>query len=332
MDHSTKQQNPIETNHRAVKKHLTNIRIKDAPNHINECVEIKGWIIHPPKQSNSGIIFLDITDDPRYSSLQCVVCNTKVKNTKLLNIYSTLIIRGQIVPILCNDGKSHNNYELRVHDFKYCNPCYFTINELSSNLNLKKRCEYLVNGYVRSHTLWRCVCKDTQLTLINFLGDIFNDNWDLQTAADAIGKCIEIEGKHVKATACDCYYENQKRVYGTKIIYGYPLCQIYKWKIKLIEWEAYENMSGSFGVIANNNCLSTCPYWYTQNINHKYYGPELKEGDIIEINLDLKHKTLRYSINGNDLGTAYDNLPINNYKLAVTMPYDGVEIKLLDIY
>eukprot|EP01083_Nonionella_stella_P150732 480643_1 len=185
-----------------------------------------------------------------------------------------------------------------------------------------------------------------------FIGVLWNDKWDSHLKS----KYIEIEGDDVKTTAlisCNelycrsmgfggcILYENA--VFGTKIIYGWPWCQKYRWKIQMVHANATSQIHWRdcfFGVISEDY-NRWCAYGYCHRSGYRYhpepskvsnddvYGPILKAGDIIEFELDLEHKTLQYYVNGTDLGIAWNNLENSNYRLIVTMGCKGEEIKLL---
>ena len=53
---------------------------------------------------------------------------------------------------------------------------------------------------------------------------------------------------------------------------------------------------------------------------YKKYGEKFKKGDIIGVRLNCKKNTLSFTINGNDQGIAYKNLPTAQYRLAVSLP------------
>ena len=56
------------------------------------------------------------------------------------------------------------------------------------------------------------------------------------------------------------------------------------------------------------------------------------KNDVLTIDLDLINYTLRYSINDNDFGIAFDNIkPNTSYRLAVTLGANGkgTQIQLL---
>ena len=57
--------------------------------------------------------------------------------------------------------------------------------------------------------------------------------------------------------------------------------------------------------------------------------PVLQIDDILEVDLDLQQNTLRYSLNGKDLGIAYRNLEDEDYRFAVTMGWKGESVQLL---
>ena len=60
------------------------------------------------------------------------------------------------------------------------------------------------------------------------------------------------------------------------------------------------------------------------------YGIACKQGDIIEMHLDLEQFTIQYVINNKDYGFAFKNIENTKYRAAVCVDCDGNGIKLLD--
>eukprot|EP01083_Nonionella_stella_P210155 761093_1 len=319
------------------------IRIKDAKHYTNKRVEIRGYVQNNLRKMHSCLIFLDVIDDMQPDAfeftIQCVfegdICKTKEALT--LTKRSLLTLRGLIVE---RDALEHT-YELRVDYFENCDPSHFKVHQLSSNMPWLRRCQYLIDGYIREGK-WRVIMVvDVKQMMQMFVGDIWNDEWDV----DLKNKYIEIEGDTVTTTA-PYGTMSQNTVFGTKIIYGWPWCQKYRWKIQLVHSNGYvpdifgeysENNQCCFGVIPAEHASDEmyqpfvscgydgygychgngykCHHLGAENHGSGYklsgydaYGPRLKAGDIIEVELDLKHETLRYYVNGTDLGIAWDNL------------------------
>ena len=59
------------------------------------------------------------------------------------------------------------------------------------------------------------------------------------------------------------------------------------------------------------------------------YGKQAKDGDIVQMIVDLDNMTLRYSINGEDQGIAHKDIPQNRYRVAVYLYKKGCKIELL---
>ena len=62
---------------------------------------------------------------------------------------------------------------------------------------------------------------------------------------------------------------------------------------------------------------------------YKKYGVQSKNGDIIEMILDLDNYTLKYIVNGKDYGFAYDDIEKCKYRAALYMWYEGDTVTLL---
>eukprot|EP01083_Nonionella_stella_P018287 50996_1 len=329
----------------------TCIRIRDAVHYINKRVEIRGYL--KTQNKTYAHIFLHIVDEMQWDAvgIQCVfkgdICKTKQALELTKSSRSLLTLRGLIV-----EYKPHQNHQLRVDYFESCDPFYFKVNPF---FRRRQRCQYLIDGYIRHTKCCVTMTVDVGQVMQMFIGVLWNDKWDSHLKS----KYIEIEGDDVKTTAlisCNelycrsmgfggcILYENA--VFGTKIIYGWPWCQKYRWKIQMVH--AIDANATSqihwrdcfFGVISEDY-NRWCAYGYCHRSGYRYhpepskvsnddvYGPILKAGDIIEFELDLEHKTLQYYVNGTDLGIAWNNLENSNYRLIVTMGCKGEEIKLL---
>ena len=61
---------------------------------------------------------------------------------------------------------------------------------------------------------------------------------------------------------------------------------------------------------------------------YKKYGNPFKAGDKISIRLDMNSKTLAFTLNGDDQGIAFKNLPSGDYRLAITLTKKWQKITL----
>lgn len=80
----------------------------------------------------------------------------------------------------------------------------------------------------------------------------------------------------------------------------------------------FTESAGAFAFIGN--CCSLEPF--SKNIakhQDSEYGKVLHIGSVVEVTLDCDHHTLRYQIDDEDQGIAFDRLPAVEYCLAVTM-------------
>ena len=63
--------------------------------------------------------------------------------------------------------------------------------------------------------------------------------------------------------------------------------------------------------------------------NQRKYGLKIKIGDIVEMILDLNLFTLRYKINDEDMGIAFENIEDTEYKAAFSSGNSDVRIEIL---
>ena len=59
------------------------------------------------------------------------------------------------------------------------------------------------------------------------------------------------------------------------------------------------------------------------------YGQILTTNSIVDIIFNCNKHTLKYIINGNDYGIAYQHIPVGKYCLAVTMTQKNDQIQLI---
>merc|ERR1712071_443522 len=121
----------------------------------------------------------------------------------------------------------------------------------------------------------------------------------------------------------------------------------YTWKLRMdrLITEVHTEDIDYFGIAAENECGDGVGYaWCNESqcqifgrnrqvVNetrsyatlngkgHKDYGSSLKTGDILEVKLDQVKHTLEFFKNGVSQGIAHENLPVQRYKLAVTLGY-----------
>eukprot|EP01083_Nonionella_stella_P161119 527361_1 len=329
----------------------TYIRIGDGIHYVNvtKRVEIRGYLQNKPKQIRSRVplILLHLVDemssDMDEYAIQCVLEGDICKTKQVIGLTnrSLLTVRGLIVEF-------KTDHELRVDYLESCDASYFQINHLSSSIGWQQRYQYLIDGYSRDSTWCVTMPVDIGQVMQIFIGDIWNDEWDL----DLKNKYIEIEADNVKTRLKSWNTGRLNTVFGTKIIYGWPWCQKYRWKLQMVHSNEYGNRHCFFGVIPAQNVSDQVRDWivsikndgygYCHRNGYKYYhalfdfglskddeyGPSLKDGDIIEFELDMEHGTLRYYVNGTDLGIAWNALKGKKYRLAVTMGWKGEKIKL----
>ena len=83
-------------------------------------------------------------------------------------------------------------------------------------------------------------------------------------------------------------------------------------------------------------CLSPA-YCYTTSIGKKSsdgdvskYGIKCKSNDIITMMVDLNNYNIRYKVNDQDLGVAYDDIDVTDYRVGVTLQGKGSKIKIIN--
>ena len=67
----------------------------------------------------------------------------------------------------------------------------------------------------------------------------------------------------------------------------------------------------------------------TKNIRGRYAPRRCKTGDIVEMILDLDKFQLKYVVNGEDFGVAFDNIEDTGYRVAVSMNKTNDEIEFI---
>ena len=182
---------------------------------------------------------------------------------------------------------------------------------------------------------------------------VFYDEWDLQYQDEKVklsmdGTCVHSE---------DTHQGDWRSMFGSKI------CKEkgkYSWKIKYIRVEAtvsnqFNSWKSLIGIIRDQKdilMLNTLSYFTSNTVSVQpgygfvgsessivvdggasriKYGEKLeKEGDEIEVILDLDANTLSYIMNGTDYGKAFNIEPCaEGYRLAVSV-VDGMSLQLCD--
>lgn len=118
---------------------------------------------------------------------------------------------------------------------------------------------------------------------------------------------------------------------------------VFKWKIKLIKWneDNYGACSPYIGIIEDNKEYIKN---YLNDNNWDQYGYQIssaparyhrgsgsvvrkcdytlrwcKQGDILEMTLDLDERTLSFKLNDEDFGVVFSNIVLGSYRLALTV-------------
>eukprot|EP01084_Bolivina_argentea_P164896 286600_1 len=165
--------------------------------------------------------------------------------------------------------------------------------------------------------------------------DVDDEKWDANCKGN-----ITISGQTIENSG-----GSWQSVFGTKIC-GAPY--IYKWTLQIVDVSKNSGNSWKIiiGIIEKGTGQEVKSNYFTSQAGKGYgfigsqagitvgggkddtYGQKFeKEGDKIEVCLDMKNLTLSYAINGTQYGVAHD---VNNreYRLAVSI-YPGRKIELL---
>lgn len=130
--------------------------------------------------------------------------------------------------------------------------------------------------------------------------------------------------------------------------------EVHKWKFKLIKVMENKNACIDIGIIEYSEDLNMTDSYFSMCHEHQSYAfsaldgilldedgsgsiwrdspygqkPEAKEGDVVEMILNSKNMTLRYIVNDNDYGVAF-NVVEEKYVAVVTISA-STEIELVD--
>ena len=195
-------------------------------------------------------------------------------------------------------------------------------------LTRSQRAELLVFGFVKE---LGGVSYPKELVELIFLWYFINEEWDKKIKAEAIEIIDDLSvvhtdynkgcwqgalginecksGKHewklqiTKAEACQP--DNT-----IKIMVG--ICEEKNWK-KMVNNHLGPGLS-MYCFLASITALQAPGIW-----KDDYAEPFEKEGDTIELYLDMDNKTLSYTVNGNDYGVAFKDIEEGNYRLAVSI-------------
>ena len=205
---------------------------------------------------------------------------------------------------------------------------------MSTQLNY--RLDLLVSGYVREVEE-----QETRQIIpleINDIICLFHkvcDEWDrIYSSKDIIideGRSLMMINTNGTPTA-----------YGTKIVSS----GIFKWRIKMLSWHKVNRNAPPFVGIIEDNDYQLIKYQNTYGWSYSsaYYGYELcaatgslyladsdnhyrtkhykckwnKQGDILQITLNLNDRTVSFKVNDVDYGVAFGNIKVAKYRLIIT--------------
>ena len=112
------------------------------------------------------------------------------------------------------------------------------------------------------------------------------------------------------------------------------------WKVKSNDEPPIHTYFTSSGY-KNNELTYKCGYAYNVNMgtlvdnrgeNAKHggpYGVKCKSGDIVSMTLNFTDLTLKYNVNGKDMGIAFKNIENTKYRAALSMSGKGNVVELM---
>ena len=213
---------------------------------------------------------------------------------------------------------------------------------MATSTKKDRRRELLVAGYVRdierAHKIHRI---PAEINDIIYLYQRLYDEWSKQYSSkkvtiDEIGSMITMHCDQ-DVTAFGCHVVTKG---------------IFKWRIKMVKFTYDEKIDGSppyVGIIEDNEeymeeYKNSCDwdengYLLCCKIGRLLCGDILtsdypcrwnKEGDILEMTLDLNERTLSFKVNDEDYGVAFEDIEEREYRLAFGgYKCDGSQFMLL---
>ena len=199
------------------------------------------------------------------------------------------------------------------------------------------RQDLLVSGYVRAIEE---ICIDSLLqnvpTAINdiiYLYQMLYDGWSRRYSNKRI--LISNNSRMILVDK-----NGDRTAFGASVISPQNI-KIFRWRIKMISAkDGFKETPSFIGVIADDEeamrgyhdslgwsrcgyqlCGGSgelyCNYHETKCIATNSYQCRFhKEGDVLEMTLDLNELTISYALNGQDFGVAFHNIKPRNYRLA----------------
>ena len=189
--------------------------------------------------------------------------------------------------------------------------------------NISAKMVQIVYGYVRRQR------ENIPQPIIDFILLFYceYDEWDVVTSSVVKdGKCIQLQGKSM--IAGNAYLKNT-------ISDG-----VFSWRFKIVSVCDEMNIGvvkasnintswGRFFQVANTAYVWEAVHYKNKgclmnptkggHVMLRDYGPACKDGDIVEMVLDLEQMTMRYKVNDIDLGIAFEEIEKTEYKGAIFM-------------
>ena len=205
--------------------------------------------------------------------------------------------------------------------------------------HIDQEIKFIVCGYIRSEheSLFRANACILFQNVPNSITSLCTLYYYLYDYFDLIGSDMKISNDKKTITYNSFTRDWPNANYGKNIISSTDKC-IYKWYLKI---RKRENIIVS--VVSNKNCNPHLYpvhhdkyYWFFLNPDnlgklkdHKgstwqnpEYGKDIKNGDIVCMELNLKRENISFYINGKNLGVAFQNIDIGDdidYRLCVTL-------------
>jgi len=126
---------------------------------------------------------------------------------------------------------------------------------------------------------------------------------------------------------------------------------VWKWSLKILNTHTDSTPYIMIGIApqninqsASNNYSSSGWYFYCYNsklysgppfsYSNKYYSntEKLKVGDIVDVELNIPNKTIKFYVNVKDCGVAYNGIPVDQpLRLAILPLYTNESVELLSV-
>ena len=196
--------------------------------------------------------------------------------------------------------------------------------------NRSQKAELLVFGFVKE------IVEESypkELLQLFFLWYFINEQWDKVIKGKDIEIIDDLSIVHtdydkgcwqgalgtIECSLSKCYWklkitEEKECIPSNTIRIMVGICEEKCWE-KMVN-----NHTGPYQHMYCFWASSSISLWQSSTrVTEKYGEPFEKEGDTIELYLNMDDKTLSYTINGNDYGVAFKDIEQGNYRVAVSV-------------